>query len=155
MRLPLSCLLVPLALAGAGCDPESCPAIDCVDTIRLDFVGKAGALPPSTYEIVLEVRSETFLVVCGQPDGTAWQCEDPENQPAHALYTEVQSATDAAFTIWIEGGFSPDDLTRIGVSVLAGDAPLLDETMEFDFRSDDNSDGECATCRGQTREIAL
>lgn len=159
MRLVCS-MLLPAALLVSGCDPfgTSCPAIDCADLLELEFTGEAGDLPPSTYEIVLTIRDEVHLVVCASPPpegGGDWWCEDPEETGQRLwVYADESPAQDVSFTVMVEGGFELDGPTAVGVSVMAGDAPLLDETYEVDFSERDDDD-ECASCQTRQQRVVL
>ncbi|MEX1368786.1 MAG: hypothetical protein AB1Z98_37000 [Nannocystaceae bacterium] len=157
MRL-LGSLLLPATLLASGCSPiPQCPAYDCVDLLALEFSGEAGDLPPSTYEIVVTIHDEDYLVVCASPppegDGD-WWCEDPEEDGQRlSVYADESSDEDVSFTVMIEGGFEIDGPTAVGVSVIAGDAPLLDESYEVDFS--DRGPGSCASCQSRQQPVVL
>lgn len=158
MRLLPALLLTSLTLAPLACEPASdCPAFDCADLLELDFAGENGELPPSTYEIVIEIRDEQFLVVCGS-EGEGWICEDPDGPMSDRLSVHAidHAEEGTSFSVQIEGGFGRDGVTEVGVSVIAGDAPLLDEVFEFDFQDPDDPDADnCESCISREQRIVL
>lgn len=131
-----------LALASA-CDPESCTLIGCSDSLLIIIEGPdGGALPDSTYEIVLELDGSTYATACGQPTEGEHYCEPVEGAGTHQLAARYNPSGTISIEVTND---TPDD---VSLSVVAGDAPLVDQTWAVEYETSAPNGEDCGpVCR--------
>jgi hypothetical protein len=147
MKLGLVALsLLPLVTA---CDPRQCSLIGCGPALTLTIQGADDEhLPVSTYEIVLVLDGEPVALACGDapaPDG--WSCEDAEGTPSFHVRAYVDDAPRRIF-IEIRGDEGGDVVgpRSVDVEVVAGDAPLANETLNPQYDAIEPNGEGCGRC---------
>ena len=148
---PLAPLASTLYLAAAACDPQSCTTAGCGTTLQLGIEGPGGsALPDSTYEIILDLDGSPYSTVCGSPEPGMFQCEPVEGPPT----PQVTAFTTTTGTILIEVNADEgqgDGPQQVALSVIAGDAPLVDESWSVTYETLHPNGEECGpVCRTAT-----
>jgi hypothetical protein len=125
---------VCLALVAAplACDDTtSCTLQGCGSTLELFIeVAGGGELPDASYEVVLELDGETYVTACGRPEPDMFVCEPVEGTGSFEV--DASPFTDrTAISLHVmadEGeGEGPE---VVHLTVVSGDAPLIDRTME-------------------------
>jgi len=124
----LGLVVVPFA----ACDDSlQCTLAGCQSTLELRIeVADGGRLPDASYEIVVELDGIPYVTACGQPQPGMFACE-PVEGPA-AFVVEANPYTDGSaigLTVWADEG-EGDGPQRVRLTVVSGDAPLVDTTTE-------------------------
>jgi hypothetical protein len=149
-----------LCAAPAACEPtHACTLIGTSAGLVLHFEGPdGGALPPATYEIVLDVDGDVYSLACSKPDDdTDISCEDAEGSGDHQIVHEDEFGTSAFFELRIvrndsDGSFGPE---KIVVKVVSGDAPLVDETLEPTYQRDEPNGEGCGFVDHEVRQSVV
>ena len=140
----LAASLLPLV---AACDGHECTLIGCGPALTLAIEGADDEpLPESTYEIVLVLDGEPVALACGHaPEAGGWFCEDNEGTPSFDVVAYVESA---AIFIEIQGGEGSDVVgpRNVDIEVMAGDAPLADESRSPQYDSSEPNGEGCGRC---------
>lgn len=131
----------------AACDSNECTLIGCGPALTLTIQGADDEpLPESTYEIVLVLDGEPFVLACGHaPEAGGWFCEDAEGGSSFDVLAYVE---EAAIHIEIQGGEGSDVVgpRNVDVDVTADDAPLVDETLSPQYDSSEPNGEGCGAC---------
>jgi len=151
--------LAPLALTlclEPACDPQTCTLVGCGSTLDLVVEGEdGGALPDSTYEIVLELDGAVYSTACGSPEPGMLMCEPVEGPSTFVI--EAVGTTTGTISMSVfssEGGGEGPKTARL--TIVAGDAPLVDETWDVTYETDAPNGEECGPiCYSATETLAV
>jgi hypothetical protein len=128
LMMSLSLVAMPLA----SCDDSlTCTDAGCDTTLNVFIeVEGGGTLPDSSYEIVLELDGSPYVTACGRPEPGVFICEAVEGPDGFEV--EAGTSTDGtAISLSVsadEGQGEGPQVVRL--TVVAGDAPLVDTTVE-------------------------
>jgi hypothetical protein len=126
--LCLCLVAVPLT----ACDDSmTCTLAGCGATLDVFIeVEGGGPLPDSTYEIVLELDGAPYVTACGQPEPGMFLCEPVEGPDRFEVdASPFTDGTKIWLSVWADGG-EGDGPESVHLTVIAGDAPLVDTTAE-------------------------
>jgi hypothetical protein len=137
-----------LCTAMVACDStQKCTLIGITPGLVLHFEGAdGGALPPATYEIVLNVDGEVYSLACAKPnEDSDFQCEEAEGSGDHRIDHEDEFGTSAFFELRIVSYVGDDTLgpEEVVVEVVSGDAPLVNETFRPTYERNEPSGEGC------------
>lgn len=143
IRISLAALCASTLILAGACDPTACTDIGCYESLTVIIEGPDGAaLPDSTYEIVLELDGSTYVTACGQPSPGEYFCEPVEGVGPHEL--AAQYTTSGIISLEVIDD-TPDE---VSLSVIAGDAPLLDESWSVEYETSTPNGQDCGpVCR--------
>jgi hypothetical protein len=147
--MKLGLVAVSLLSLVAACDGNECTLIGCGPALTLTIQGADDEpLPESTYEIVLVLDGEPVALACGHaPEAGGWFCEDAEGPPSFDVFAYVES-NPTRFRIEIQGGEGGDVVgpRSVDVDVVAGDAPLADESLNPQYDASEPNGEGCGRC---------
>ncbi|MCH9679915.1 MAG: hypothetical protein K0V04_00660 [Deltaproteobacteria bacterium] len=134
-----------------GCDVTSCTDAGCDTTIDIVIEGpNSGALPDSTYEIVVDVAGSIYSTVCSTSPGTS-SCEPAEGAGPFEL--DIVVTNNGVILGQVRDQSNSMTPATVGLTVIAGDAPLVDEMWDVEYETIHPNGEDCSPTCSRATEV--